>query len=485
MSSTARQPAATRRQIAPIVYETSRWQELLFQKRQGGALGAAVGATSQALRLSGQEQGKAAGIGLEVFSRLYDEPSKLETADPSAPWAPKVHDLLSEMDEFRSLSELTAADPDMAAIATADLLRALEPKLGALVKDADEQKDKPRVVDQFGRPSFEVSTDDRVRAVLRGACRDARQSVQDVKALLDGISPGLGNPPATHEQEDPRRQVLAAALTSNNDLRKIVELAGRLERIAQKAKKRRSRDAYEEVVDIERGGDIGRILPSELAGLRASRCIRLLTLQKIAERTALQYRLEGHEPLGRGEMIVALDESGSMGCAQNGIIPNTWARAIGLACLRVAMQDKRAVTVLGFNGGITTVHRMEADGSCYRLTGADRAHREPIVGGFAALVMEVISRGCGGGTSFDAPIRYAVQAVSGSTRPDLVFVTDGEADVSSDVMAELKAAKTTRELRVFGIAMGHGSITDVMREVCDVATDFRPEVEKMARVIPG
>jgi hypothetical protein len=472
---------STKRQIDPLVYSTSRWQEMLFQKRQSGNLQSVLGSTAQALRLTGQDAQKATSLGLEVFSRLYDDPEKLETPDASAPWAETVHSLLGEMPEFQHLSSLTGSDPDMAALATADLLRALEPKLPELVKE-DPKAEPPPTVDAFGRPTFQLSASDKVRAVLRGACRDASQAVQDAKTLLNGIAPGLGEAPATHEQEDPRRAILAQALTSSAHLRKIVELAGRLERIAQKAKKRRCRDSYEEVVDIERGGDLGRILPSELAGLRSVRAIRLLTLQKVADRTALQYRLEGHEPMGRGEMVVALDESGSMSCEQNGIIPNTWTRAIGLACLRVALEDRRPVTVLGFNGGITSIHRMEADGSCYRVVGGQKV---PMAGGFPALALEVISRGCGGGTSFDAPIRFAVAAVRGSTRPDLLFVTDGMAHVSQDVLEELADAKKTRELRVYGVAMGHGSITGALASVCDHAIDFRPEVERLAKIIPG
>lgn len=474
----------TKRQIAPLVYGTTRWQEMLFQQRSKGGLQSVLGSTAQALRLTGQDAEKASGLGLEVFSRLYDDPEKLETPDPSAPWAPKVHDLLGDMEEFRSLGALTASDPDMAAMATADILRALEPKLGELVKDGGKPEEaKP--TDEFGRPSFQLSTSDKVRAVLRGACRDARQAVQEAKTLLEGIAPGLGKAPSTGEQEDPRRMALAQALLSSPNLRQIVELAGRLERVAQKAKKRRSRDSYEEVVDIERGGDIGRILPAEMGALRASRGIRLLTMSKIVERTALQYRLEGHEPLGRGEMVVALDESGSMGISQNGIIPNVWARAIGLACLRVALEDRRPVTILGFNGGITTVHRMEADGSCFRLTGRDHSVREPIVGGFPALALEVISRGCGGGTVFDAPIRYGIEAVKGKGRPDLVFVTDGMAHVSPAVLAELALAKAQHELRVFGVTMGHGAFSPEIKAVCDHAVDFRPEVDRIAKVVPG
>jgi uncharacterized protein with von Willebrand factor type A (vWA) domain len=108
-----------------------------------------------------------------------------------------------------------------------------------------------------------------------------------------------------------------------------------------------------------------------------------------------------------------------------------------------------------------------------------------MIGGFAALAMDVISKGCDGGTSFDAPINYAIQALAGADKPDLLFVTDGEALVSNDVEQALKKAKAEKGLRVFGIAMGHGSITPVLRQICDHAIDFVPDAAKLAQVVPG
>lgn len=481
----------TKRGYPSLVYSTTRWQETLFDKRaKGTKLASTIASTAKSLALEGEGEKKAGGLGLEIFSRLYDDPQKMETPDASTPWAGKVHGMLDEMEEFRNLADLTSSDPDMSALATAEMLQTLESRLGDLVKEAQEEQEKAQAQGQ-GTPSesgpvlpgFTLTTTDKVRAILRGAARDARQMVQDAKAALDGIAPGLGEAPAVHEQEDPRRALLAQTLLSSPNLRKIVDLAGRLERVSAQVKKQRNPDLREEVVDIERGGDIGRILPSELGGLRSSRIRRLLTLQKVADQTALQYRLEGKEPLGRGKMIVALDESGSMGMVQNGIVPNVWARAIGLACLRIARQDRRAIVIVGFNGGLTSRHQMEKDGSCSRWDGRGWT---PIPGGFPALALEIISRGCSGGTSFDAPIRFAIDSLADSSeRPDLLFVTDGEAHVSGHIQEALTKAKKEQGLRVFGVAMGHGSITEAMKAVCDHAIDFSPDIEKVAKVIPG
>ncbi len=487
----------TKREINPLVYETTRWQEMLFQARASGTrLSSVLGSTEQALALQGDNKSQAKSFGLETFARLYDDPQALETPEAKAPWAQDAHGVLDGLDEFNSLAALVSSDPDMAALATAQMLEALGPHLEALVKEAKERQEREENGEQEpeqelgrdGKPRVKFTAADKVRAVLRGAARDARESVADARKALDGISPGLGRAPAQHDQHDPRRLLLAEALTNSPDLRKIIELAGRLERIHSKdAQIRRTRDSYEEVMDIERGADLGRILPSQLVGLKAGGVRRLLTLKGIADRTLLQYRLEGHEPMGRGAMIVALDESSSMNWNQGGeYIPNIWARAIGLACLRMARKSRRDCTVLGFNGHITSIHLMTGSGDCYELD--QQGNRSTMAGGLAELAMEVISRGCGGGTNFGPPIDYAVDAFGGEDRPDLIFVTDGEAHVPAATMERLKAAREQQGLRVYGVAMGNGSITPAMKSVCDVTVSFNlnegPNVGA-AKVLPS
>ena len=78
----------TSRIYDPLVYSTSRWQESLFDKRaKGSRLGSVIGSTAKALALEGEAEGKAGALGLEVFSRLYDSPEKLEEPAAGSPMA--------------------------------------------------------------------------------------------------------------------------------------------------------------------------------------------------------------------------------------------------------------------------------------------------------------------------------------------------------------------------------------------------------------
>lgn len=493
----------THRALPSLVYSTTQWQEHLFQKRaEGSRLATALGSTAQALKLQGGKDSEARSFGLEVFSRLYDDPSLLpeDQQNQDTPWAGMAHEILSGLEEFQSLSALTASDPDMSALGTVEMLRALEPKLEELVQEAKKEQERAEQGEsQPGEPAegggegpvvkrFQVSAQDRIRAALRGAARDAAQVVGEAKTALEGIAPGLGHAPPTQDQLDPRRLKLAEAITNNRAIRRILELAGTLERIARaEAQTRKTPDSYEEIHDLERGGDLARILPSELAALKGPRVLRLLAIQKVVDRTALQYRLEGKEKLGRGHMVVALDESGSMGVPQNAgtrEVPNVWARAIGLASLRIARMDRRPVSIVGFNHGLTTVHFMDREGNCFKVN-PHSGEATPFPGGLPAMALEVISRGCSGGTSFDAPISYAMRLLKEEIRGDLVFVTDGESTTSPATMEALAEAKKVRGLRVYGVEVGAGRITAAMKAVCDVAISFIPEVGKMAKLLPA
>jgi len=510
-----------KRGLDPLVYDTSRWQERLFDSRRSGrrlqgAIGDVVDAAEQ-ISLDGVAPDAIGDrFGLDVFARLYGDPNLLEMPEADAPWAPLAHGVLDKIEDFQSLRALVEGDSDMAALATAEMLEALAPRLRDLAEEAERQRkeQEEREKQQAGQaqpgggagapgqgrsagqgqgqspgqgqgkaPGFTVDPMVGARAAARAAAASALERVSAARAGLAGLAPGLAAAPAMQDQPDPIRMKLAEELERQPDVQKIVDLAGRLERISlREAQVRRTRDSYEEVVDIERGGDLARILPSQLATLRAGGVRRLLALKAIADRQALQYRLEGHEPMGRGALVVLVDESSSMRAG----LPlsfNAIARGITLACVQIARRARRPVWVIGFNGGLTSIHRMDRLGQCYR--GNPRSGKESRVhGDLPRMALELIQRGCSGGTNFGPPLMFAMRVLNGEERPDLVFITDGQAHVPPQVEGPMTEAKAAG-MRIYGIAMGGGSITPAMEMICDVAIDFDPDAKHLARVLPA
>jgi hypothetical protein len=224
----------------------------------------------------------------ELFERLYAgevEPiPEAQRFPPLASWAHRIHDTIAQLPAFERLAQDCRGRADEAATAVEALMNELKPD------DADDVLSRS----------------------IRAGCGKAVEAVEQLRDALDGLEHvGFGtSPPGTPGTGEPARS-LAARLRDDARLRRIALLAGRFRRIAGGKRRSRVRHGADEIVDIEQGADLGRLLPLELAQFVHPRT-RLLTLRSLAESACLQYRLEGKETLGKGPLVVAIDKSGSM-----------------------------------------------------------------------------------------------------------------------------------------------------------------------------
>ena len=122
------------------------------------------------------------------------------------------------------------------------------------------------------------------------------------------------------------------------------DLAGRFRRVAQSKQRWKVTHGLDDVVGVEPGGDISRLLPIELAQLTVPE-LELDTLRRIVERQALCREHHATEPVGKGPIILAIDESGSM----QGEKAHT-AKALGLALAWIARHQKRWCALCAYSG---------------------------------------------------------------------------------------------------------------------------------------
>ena len=457
------------------VFNTTRWQRYLYTQRvaSGGAVQTAEVQIAGSIQSAKENQeirdpdaddttqeesnGDASTFGGEVFSRLYNDPQRLEESSGPA-WMSKAQDLLGDLPEWDQLRRSVEGDPDFSALASARVMSEIAPKLEQLIEES-EDGDSAGESSKDGMPSGS----DMVRSAMRSACRSASEEVAETRSAMAGLASGLEATPPSHEQADPARMQLAERLRNDSRLKDVIRRAGRMERIAAKVRPTKSDSARSEVVDIERGADLSRILPSQLAGLRHP-LMRKLVLKSIVERSALQYKLGGSQPEGRGPIVVLLDESGSM---QGD--PHTWARAIGVAAIGQGSREKRQVTVIGFNGNVRSVFRLtkSGEGQSIDLRSGDARS----IGGVAQVALAVASQSASGGTSFDAVFEYALKSGLRDDRADLVLVTDGNCSVSSSIL-EAVAEQKESGMRVWGMTVNGGSLGTAVAELCDSAVDL-------------
>ena len=417
------------------------------------------------------------GLAQDMHDSLYlrHTPEPL----PDAPaWAATLLDTAQGLQEWHQLRQRCLSNGFAAGLAAEQILRALVP----LVPQADPEKpsqDAQKPQDGTQPPGespgegggsqhagARPGAPEGVRRTLRQACRDAGKQIdqaeRETEALQAALGRHAGQGPGTPEtlQDLADVRALYALLQGNPTLRHIADLAGRMHRLGQADKKTRLEPAVGAITGVTLGGDLSRILPGELAGLRAgSRLLRLQTLDKILSKRALEYRLRGEESLTRGPIIALVDESGSMGCGPES--PCAWAKAVCLALLTTAAEQRRAFHLVGFSG--------HNERSSWREALRHELHVDAEVPAPLDAVAEALLWGSSGGTSFEAPLRRALELLAVSPdlkQADVVLITDGEADIHEDVQADLLSLRRTDGVQLYGVLVGDGVTPSALQPVC-------------------
>jgi uncharacterized protein with von Willebrand factor type A (vWA) domain len=360
----------------------------------------------------------------ELFARLYEGDEGTESIEPSSSsvgaWASGLHEAASQLSEFGRLASRCRGDEEATALATEELIRALGPK--AVPPDKAHPPPPPK------DPKAAEFAARRAMRIAVGKAGEEVDGLEEVRVALSGLIPGSGKSPG-----EGRTSVsidLARRVKGDASFRRIVEMAGRMKRVAAQKRRSRVRHGADEITDVECGSDLARLLPSELGKLRHP-TMRLLLFRSLLERSALQYKLEGTETLGRGPVCLLVDKSGSMQgeCDE-------WASAVALALMDSAHADRRAFALVCFNGSV----RFEA-----------------VVKPGEALPLEALSVGCGGGTDVDVAVARALDLVEGQPvvrKADVVLLCDGGSDACK--AAELKSRADRIGCSIFGIAIGCG-----------------------------
>ncbi len=453
-----------------MCFDTSRWLDMLWREH--------LEVSEPALELvqAGiQRQGAGfAGFPADIHARLYLPRDPAELTD-APEWAMRLHRLAPELGEWGRLRSMCSRNGFAAGIAAEAMLRELLPLVpdapegkpagepGQQDQEGDEkQQGQPGAPGKPGQPDQPKPSDADIRAALRAASRAARDAVQDAEQSLDGVRHCLRlSTPGSLTVTDSGPANLKAVreafglLSKNPKLRRIAELAGRIERLAAAKRKSEVKPGVGEVHGIERTGDIGRLLPTELLALCHPK-LRTSMLVRLVQHQALGYAVKSHETLGRGPVVVLLDESSSM--AEDG--KDVWSKAVTLALLDTATRQKRAWHLIAFNGSI--VREIEV---------------QPRKASVADIV-KALDRRCAGGTDLNAPIMRAVDIIRGSrtmAKAVVVAITDGEDELEPVTVEAAHALSKTEGVSWMVVAVG-----PVGGETC--GTSLGPIATTMTRV---
>ena len=221
----------------------------------------------------------------------------------------------------------------------------------------------------------------------------------------------------------------------------------------------------DDVVGVGPGGDIGRLLPVELARLTVPE-FELDALRRIAERQALCREYSAAEPAGRGPVIVSVDESGSM----QGVKAET-AKALALAVAWVARRQRRWVGLVAYSGD-----------SGERLLTLPPGRWDELA------LADWVSAFLGRGSSLDVPVRELPDYYRRLGAPigvtDVLFVTDAQCRIPIDVAARFNAWRRSVKARVVSLVISSdpGDLSAVSDE-CHRVAELAPDDPAVGRVL--
>jgi uncharacterized protein with von Willebrand factor type A (vWA) domain len=236
------------------------------------------------------------------------------------------------------------------------------------------------------------------------------------------------------------RLELGRRLAKNCKIAELARLVGRFKRDALALRRKVVERGSSEVFDIERGNELGRLIPAELIALHQPQLYRDFK-RRLLEGAILQYQLRQDEEKGRGPMVVCLDLSSSMQGDKE-----LWGKAVTLTLMDIARRQRRLFRAVLFSSGADTL----------RVIDVNRERRyEPELG----KVMELAEYFPGGGTEFERPLDAAMELVAQKKlrRADIVIITDGECQVSPQWLAALNARKEELQFKIFGVVVDVGS----------------------------
>lgn len=323
----------------------------------------------------------------------------------------------------RDLSKDTKALLEQAANKLASEARAEETRLRQQAK---------QLRDDLARVQQEAAT--RFRGEALKVTRNLDEAAQEAESWSRALGGG-------DNQSAPGRQIeLGKHLAGNEKLKKLARMVGRMKDQALALRRKIFERTNEEMFEVGMGSEVSRLLPHELLTLNHPG-LRKDFARRFVDNELLLYSLRGIEEKGKGPVVVCLDGSSSMMGDKE-----IWAKALTLTLLEIARRQRRMFRVLCFSSAETPLQTFD-------LNPRERYSVD------TGTVMKLAEYFPGGGTDFETPLNAALDCLRQARfkRGDIVFITDGECQVSPEWANNFRADKEAMGFSLFSILIDVGS----------------------------
>jgi uncharacterized protein with von Willebrand factor type A (vWA) domain len=296
---------------------------------------------------------------------------------------------------------------------------------------------------QTEAPADEFKSDMQALRSAGAALESAASEVSDLRGAQSALGMGSGGDGASGVSAKELAGVFKR-VKSSRVLKRICELAGRYRRFAQAQQRKKVLHGQDDVVGVVLDGDLGRLLPQELAAL-ADPDLELDAMRRLVERQSMCRDYRGVESQARGPIVVVVDESGSMSGE-----PICTAKAMALALAWIARHQKRYCCLVGFSGG--------TEGNWLVIPpGKD----DP------TALMRWLEHFFSGGTDLDVPLEILptkweeLGCPRGKT--DIVMITDAILQIPTELRDSFLAFKAREKVKLITLVLNRepGDMTQV------------------------
>lgn len=288
---------------------------------------------------------------------------------------------------------------------------------------------------------------------VAGAVRASRKAVSEAVDAMEGLGGGCGGHGGDSGTELAADKIVGMFNRVKNDrfLHDVMRSAGKFRRVARSLQRRKTKHGVDDMVGVTVGSNVNHLTQSELANFCSDE-LELLTLHRIATNRAMVKDYRGVEPVGKGPIVVIVDESGSM--SGDKIIT---AKGLALTLGWVAKQQNRWIAFVGFSGG--------TEGN--RLAMAPNAWDQD-------KLVDWLKHFYGKGTTLDVPVdqvpntywpEFLAQGMPRG-KVDIVIVTDDAVDCPQAMVDHYNAWRKSENVTAYGIRIGSGGYGS-MDKICD------------------
>lgn len=319
-------------------------------------------------------------------------------------------------------------------------------QINRLKNKLDQIENLQKKLDE-GIPRYAV----RVGNIVGTAMEQAMEEAKATTYMLLSWGSDAGN-----MQNIPQNRELLDHIKNSTMLSEIAITLGRYREMMLNKKKSSHTYGLGEKYDLTTGNDLNACLASQF-GLLGSPETQVLFARKWSKKGLVQHRKRMPVSMGKGDMIVLLDESSSTRSVQS------WGKAVAFALLDIASKGHRRFALVHFAGADSIKTDIFDPG---KYTTAD--------------VMESAEHFFAGGTDFESPMNEALRLIdSGFENADVTMITDGECTISDSFAVKFSDKKQLRGVTLTGILLkadqGCGEsllpFCDKVYRTCDIAKD--------------